>query len=165
MLKLNTFGIVKESFVDGPGIRYAVFVQGCPHNCTGCHNKESHSFIDNKLVDTAEIAKDYKSRSYLKGLTLSGGEPFCQAAGLINLLSELKDDKRDVIIYSGYTFEEILSLGEEEQKLLGLCDILIDGKFVEEEKSLEISFRGSKNQRIIDIKKSLEEGKVVLTDI
>ncbi len=165
MQKLNVYGIEKESFVDGPGIRYALFLQGCPHNCPGCHNKDSHSFEENKMMNIAQIAQDYKSRSYLKGLTISGGEPFCQAEMLLLLLELLEDDKRDIIIYSGYTFDEILSLGNSERELLKRCDVLIDGKFIEEDKSLEIKFRGSKNQRIIDIKGSLSENKVVLADI
>ncbi len=158
-MKIRLSGIIKESIVDGPGIRYVVFTQGCPHHCEGCHNPDTHSFDGGYDGEAEDILKDFKKNPLLSGITFSGGEPFCQPEPLLELAKEVHSLKKNVISYSGYTFEELLKLSEKNQairELMENIDYLIDGKFILAEKTLMLKFRGSKNQRIIDVKKSLE---------
>lgn len=154
MTKIRIAGIEEESIVDGPGIRMVVFTQGCKHNCPGCHNPESHSFDGGYLMDIEEILEDIKSNPLLDGLTLSGGDPFEQWEASSILAREVRKLGLNVVTYTGYTFEEILKV-DGFKKLLLETDILIDGKYEEEEKSLLLQFRGSKNQRIIHVKRFL----------
>lgn len=157
-------GLVPESYVDGPGIRFAVFTQGCPHHCKGCHNPETHDFNGGRTADTDRILKKITENPLIKGVTFSGGEPFCQAEPLADLGRKLKEKGYHIMSYSGYTFEELLEKGRENgavKKLLSCLDILVDGRFVLSERSLELKFRGSKNQRLIDVPLSLKCGKAV----
>lgn len=154
MTKIRIAGIEEESIVDGPGIRMVVFTQGCKHNCQGCHNPESHSFTGGYLMDVEEILEDIKANPLLDGLTLSGGDPFEQWEACSELAREVKKLGLNVVTYTGYTFEEILKI-DNFKKLLLETDTLIDGKYEIEEKSLLLQFRGSKNQRIIDVNKFL----------
>lgn len=156
MTKIRVAGIVEESIVDGPGIRLVVFTQGCKHNCKGCHNPESHSFTGGYLMEIEEILEEIKSNPLLDGLTLSGGEPFEQWEACSELAKEVKKLGLNVVTYTGYTFEEILK-NDGFKKLLLQTDTLIDGKFEIDEKSLLLQFRGSKNQRIINVKRFLGE--------
>ena len=160
---LDLSGIVSDSIVDGPGIRTTVFSQGCPHHCPGCHNPETWDFGCGTEVPVEAIVDIVKSNPLCRGVTFSGGEPFAQAAGFAKLAKLLKEQGYEVASYSGYTFEELLKGSEDQKKLLESIDILIDGPFLLAEKSLEIAFRGSRNQRILDVKKSLEAGKAVDT--
>ena len=154
MTKIRISGIEEESIVDGPGIRMVVFTQGCNHNCQGCHNPESHSFDGGRLIDIEEIIDMVKGNPLLDGITLSGGEPFEQALECSILARKVKELGLNVITYTGYMFEEILA-NDDFKELLLQTDTLIDGKFNIKEKSLMLNFRGSKNQRIIDVKKYL----------
>lgn len=156
MTKIRVAGIVEESIVDGPGIRLVVFTQGCKHKCKGCHNPESHSFTGGYLMEIEEILQEIKSNPLLDGLTLSGGEPFEQWEACSELAKEVKKLGLNVVTYTGYTFEEILK-NDSFKKLLLQTDTLIDGKFEIDEKSLLLQFRGSKNQRIINVKRFLGE--------
>ncbi len=161
MPELRISGIVRESVVDGPGIRFVVFTQGCPHHCPGCHNPDTHPFDGGKLVDIERILDEVDKNPLLKGLTLSGGEPFCQPGPLAELARKVHARGLDVMVYSGYTLEQLLEKAETEPEvgaLLREADVLVDGRFIEAEKSLLLKFRGSKNQRILDVKKSLSEG-------
>lgn len=151
-------GLVPESFVDGEGIRFAIFFQGCKRNCEGCHNPETHSLDGGKLIDTQEIISALKKNSLLDGITLTGGEPFLQIDAATELARAAKNFGLSVWCYTGYTFEE---LGGDAQKLLDNVDVLIDGEFVESLRDLELTFRGSSNQRVIDVKKSREQKKIV----
>jgi anaerobic ribonucleoside-triphosphate reductase activating protein len=160
---LNLSGIVSDSIVDGPGIRTTIFSQGCPHHCPGCHNPETWDFGCGTDVPVAAIVDIVKSNPLCRGVTFSGGEPFAQAAGFAKLAKLLKQQGYEVASYSGYTFEELLEGSEDQKQLLESIDILIDGPFLLAQKSLEIAFRGSRNQRILDVKKSLAEGKAVET--
>ncbi len=160
-MKIRLYGKTHDSIVDGPGLRYAVFTQGCPHHCLGCHNPSSHDINSGVIEDTDDIIKDIDNNPLLDGVTLSGGEPFIQCEPLIDLVKKLKKRNLHVIIYSGYTFEDILKLGDKEKELLSLCDILIDGRFIESLKQLSLLYRGSSNQRIINIKESLKHNQVV----
>ena len=160
---LNLSGIVSDSIVDGPGIRTTIFSQGCPHHCPGCHNPETWDFGCGTDVPVEAIVDIVKSNPLCKGVTFSGGEPFAQAEGFARLARVLKEKGYEIASYSGYTFEELLRGSEAQKELLRSIDILIDGRFILAQKSLEIAFRGSRNQRILDIKKSLAEGRAVET--
>ncbi|MGN0682916.1 MAG: anaerobic ribonucleoside-triphosphate reductase activating protein [Oscillospiraceae bacterium] len=167
-MKLNIAGTVCESLVDGPGLRYVVFVQGCPHRCEGCHNPETHSFSGGKAVDIEQLFSECMEDPLHKGVTFSGGEPFCQSEGLYALALMFKERGLHLMCYSGWTFEELLAKSKTEEyvgKLLSVIDILVDGRFIPEERSLALSFRGSKNQRLIDVPKSLSENKVITIDL
>jgi len=160
---LDLSGIVGDSIVDGPGIRTTVFAQGCPHHCPGCHNPETWDFGCGTQVPVEDIVDIVRSNPLCRGVTFSGGEPFAQAEGFGKLAKLLKKQGYEVASYSGYTFEELLNGSDDQKELLASIDILIDGPFLMAEKSLEIAFRGSRNQRILDVKKSLAEGKAVST--
>lgn len=166
MEMLRLAGVDRESIVDGPGIRYVIFVQGCAHNCKGCHNPGTHDFGGGYCKSVDEIAKDILKRKYLDGVTLSGGDPMYQAKACIELIDILKQHDINVVCYTGFTFEELLIYGNKyQQELLKKVDILIDGPFVEDMKDLRLTFKGSRNQRIIDVKKTMESGVVVLSEL
>lgn len=153
--RLKLAGIEPESIVDGPGIRYTIFTQGCNHNCKGCHNPETHDISQGYWANKDEILQDLKENPLLKGVTFSGGEPFMQPEPLYELAKEIKDLGLDLIIYTGYTLEKLLEMGKSDKNILGLLrltDTLIDGPYMEEKRDLELEFRGSSNQRILDMK-------------
>ena len=154
-------GIVGDSIVDGPGIRTTVFSQGCPHHCPGCHNPETWSFGCGTEMDEETILDIVRSNPLCRGVTFSGGEPFAQAEGFCTLAKLLKAAGYEVASYSGYTFEDLAAGTEAQQELLKTIDVLIDGPFLMEEKTLEVPFRGSRNQRILDVPKSLDAGAPV----
>ena len=162
---LRVAGLVNDSIVDGPGIRLTVFVQGCPHNCEGCHNPQTHAFDGGEDMTLGEILDKITANPLLDGVTFSGGEPFCQASALAELGAEIVNRGLNVVTYTGYTFEYLLSHCDEEngyRELLGVTDILIDGAYVQSLRDLTLKFRGSKNQRLIDVKHSLLEGTVCI---
>ena len=160
---LDVSGIVSDSIVDGPGIRTTIFSQGCPHHCPGCHNPETWAFGCGTQVPVEALVEIVESNPLCRGVTFSGGEPFAQAAAFAKLAKLLTAKGYEVASYSGFTFEELLRGSEAQKALLQSIDILIDGRFVLAQKSLEIAFRGSRNQRILDVKKSLAEGRAVET--
>ena len=160
---LDLSGIVSDSIVDGPSIRTTIFSQGCPHQCPGCHNPETWAFGCGTQVPVETIVDIVRSNPLCRGVTFSGGEPFAQAAGFAKLAGLLKEKGYEVASYSGYTFEELLKGTEDQKQLLASIDILIDGPFLQAQKSLEIAIRGSRNQRILDVKKSLATGCAVET--
>ena len=167
MTKLRLAGVVRESIVDGPGIRYTVFAQGCPHHCPGCHNAHTWPFSGGFEAEPEQIAAQMKQNPMLRGITLSGGEPFCQCKAMAELAGLVHEAGYDVVAYTGYLFEELLEKAETDPDVLALLqqtDLLIDGPFLQEEKSYDLRFRGSKNQRAIDVKASLS-GSVTLADI
>ena len=160
-MKIRIAGTVSESIVDGPGFRYTVFVQGCPHNCPGCHNPQTHDLNAGKLVDTDELFNECIEDPLNKGVTFSGGEPFLQAAALYELGKRFKERGMSLWCYSGWTWEELQARGEEVQKLLSITDVLVDGNFIEERRTLSLQFRGSDNQRLVDVQASIIKGAVV----
>lgn len=161
-MKFRIAGIVNDSIVDGPGLRLTVFTQGCPHHCPGCHNPQTHDFDGGSEGDTAEIIAKMKKNPLLDGLTLSGGEPFVQPEACAELARAAHGLKLNVWSYSGYTFEELCEQGTDAQKaLLRELDVLVDGRFELAKRSLDCRFRGSTNQRLIDVPKSLAAGKAV----
>lgn len=163
-MEIRLSGTVNDSIVDGMGIRYTVFVQGCPHVCEGCHNPQTHDFKGGYIADTEDILKEIFGNPLLDGVTFSGGEPFCQPAPLAHLANRVKESGLNVACYTGFTFEKLLEMSKTDsdvKALLCACDVLIDGPFVLEKRDLLLSFRGSGNQRIIDVQKSLRHGKAL----
>lgn len=149
---IKTAGIVKESIVDGPGIRLVVFSQGCRHRCPGCHNPETHSFDGGENIDIEDILKMMKANPLLDGITFSGGDPFEQANEFAELGRKVKKLGLNVMTYTGYTYEEIMENMDEEngwKSLLDVTDILVDGPFQIDKKSFSLRFKGSTNQRKI----------------
>ncbi len=164
-MKVRLAGVVGESVVDGPGIRYTVFVQGCPHHCPGCHNPQTHDFDGGYEGDTEELFEQFRVDPILKGITLSGGEPFCQPGPLAELARQVHALGKDVVVYTGYTYEKLSAMEDPEVRaLLAETDLLVDGPFIEEEKDLELPFRGSANQRLICMEATRREGRPVLRE-
>ena len=151
-MNLKVSGIVKESIVDGEGIRFTIFTQGCPHNCKGCHNPLTHDLNGGKIMTVEEIFSQIKENPLLDGVTFSGGEPFLQPEPLLWLAKKVHQIGLNVWSYSGYTLEQLMSMGEEIKNLLYELDFLVDGKFIMEERDLSLPFRGSRNQRIINLR-------------
>jgi anaerobic ribonucleoside-triphosphate reductase activating protein len=161
-------GIIEESIVDGPGIRMVIFAQGCPHRCKGCHNPETHDFEGGYLMSLEDIVQLPSRNPLLDGVTFSGGEPFSQAKAFSMLGRRFKDLGLDIMTYTGYTYEFLLEKSKETsawKQLLDVTDVLVDGKFEIEKKNLLLPFRGSENQRIIDLKETRRQNKIVILDI
>lgn len=164
-MDIRVFGIEGDSIVDGPGIRLAVFTQGCIHNCEGCHNPESHDPNGGKLIDTDRIIKFASENPLYDGVTLTGGDPFYQPVPCAVIAEGVKKLGLNVWTFTGYTWEQIMNSGNEDfMRLLKASDVLVDGRFEKDKRSLELKFKGSTNQRTIDVKASLEKGEVVLWD-
>lgn len=165
---LRIAGTVNDSIVDGPGVRFTIFTQGCPHHCRGCHNPQTHDFNGGEVVTIESILKQIQDNPLLDGVTFSGGEPFCQAKPLYELALEIKKLGMNIIIYTGYVIEDLLKIEGESnnfyKELLSATDYLIDGPFELGKRNILLKFRGSSNQRIIDVQKSINEGKIVEVD-
>lgn len=160
---MKIYGLVQDSIVDGPGFRFSCFVQGCPHHCPGCHNPDSHDFNAGTEMSTDEVIRAMLSNPLTDGLTLSGGEPFSQAEDCLTIARAAHEHNLNVWSYSGWTFEHLLSKGTDAQKaLLKELDVLVDGPFMLSERSLSLSWRGSRNQRVIDVPSSLAAGEIIL---
>ncbi|MGL5718390.1 MAG: anaerobic ribonucleoside-triphosphate reductase activating protein [Paraclostridium sp.] len=155
-----------DSIVDGPGLRSVVWTQGCIHDCKGCHNPQTHDLCGGYIIDTKEIIQKISKLKLHRGITLSGGEPFMQVEALIDIAKEAKSYDMDVWAYTGYTIEELTDIKNPNYfnnvNLLRNIDVLVDGRFIETKKDITLKFRGSLNQRIIDVKKSLENKKIYL---
>ncbi|MCI8609193.1 MAG: anaerobic ribonucleoside-triphosphate reductase activating protein [Firmicutes bacterium] len=162
-------GVVRESIVDGPGLRFVVFCQGCPHNCLECHNPKTHDFKGGYDCDIEKIISAVEANPLLDGVTFSGGEPMCQPEAFTILAHKLKEANPtlNMVVYTGYTYEELVDMAEMQpaiKELFETIDFLIDGRFIKSQRDLTLQFRGSKNQRIIDMKKTIEQGKVILAE-
>lgn len=162
-MQLQVAGIIDDSVVDGPGVRYTIFTQGCAHNCPDCHNPETHDYNGGTSVKIDDLMADIARSKYIKGVTLSGGEPFDQPEALTELVARLKNKGYDVMLFSGYTFEEIVQDSVKLQAL-GYADTLIDGRFDMRKRTHTLRFRGSSNQRIIDVRQSLAKGQIQLRE-
>ncbi|WP_078682307.1 anaerobic ribonucleoside-triphosphate reductase activating protein [Clostridium sp. USBA 49] len=166
--KIRLAAILKESLVNGPGLRRVLFSQGCPHNCKGCFSPHTHSYTDGVLINMDDIIEDIRKNPLLKGVTFSGGEPFEQADKFAYIAKEVKKMGLNIWCYTGYTFEYILENQHKRKgwsELLKYIDVLVDGKFEEDKKEEGLKFRGSSNQRIIDVRESIESLEVVALDI
>ena len=150
-----------DSIVDGEGVRTVIWTQGCSHNCKGCHNPGTHDFKGGFEANTEELIKELNTLEGQEGITFSGGDPMFQAEACLEIAKAAKENNLDVWCYTGFKFEDIVNI-PKFREFLEYIDVLVDGKFIEEEKSLNLDFRGSRNQRIIDVPKSLKKGKVVL---
>jgi anaerobic ribonucleoside-triphosphate reductase activating protein len=157
---LRIAGIVEDSIVDGPGLRLAVFTQGCIHNCPGCHNPHTHSLDGGYLHPISEILDRLRRNPLLDGLTLTGGDPFMQPEASAQLAQEAHGMGFSVVTYTGYLYEQILE-NPRFLPLLYASDILIDGPFIQEQRTLSLAFRGSRNQRVILVPESLKAGRVI----
>ena len=158
--ELRIAGTIPESITDGPGFRYVIFTQGCPHHCPGCHNPQTHPFEGGEVADVEKILAEIAEDPLLAGVTLSGGEPFCQAAALLPIARAVKAMGKTVMAYSGWTYTQLHNLAEKDEavgELLALCDILVDGPFIEAERDLTLLYRGSRNQRVLE----LNQGHIV----
>lgn len=168
-MNLRIAGTVNDSIVDGPGIRFTIFTQGCPHRCKGCHNPQTHDLYGGKIVTIDSLIIQIQSNPLLDGVTFSGGEPFLQAESLAELGKYIHTyTPLNIVTYTGYTFEELVLASNVDKacmRLLEESDILIDGLFIESEKSYELRFKGSSNQRCINVKDSLLQNKIVLANI
>lgn len=157
--------VLHGSIVDGPGIRSVVFFQGCLHHCRGCHNPDTWNANKGTEVSTAELLTELNNNAYAgRAVTLSGGDPFFQAAELFNFVAALKHNDYHVCVYTGYLWEDV-SNTPLMRKSLQYIDLLIDGPFIIEQKSLDLRFRGSRNQRIIDVQASLSTGQLILSPL
>ena len=153
--------IVTDSVVDGRGLRTVIWCQGCHHNCPGCHNPDTHSFSAGFEQDTDELVQQILAVKMQSGVTFSGGDPMLQAASCAHVASQLKRQGINIWCYTGFTLEELLDK-PDCLEFLQYIDVLIDGKFELSLKSYELLFKGSANQRIIDVPKSLQQKSVVL---
>ena len=152
MSKLRLAGVIKESIVDGPGIRFVVFGQGCPHRCPGCQNPQTHDFSGGYDTTTERLLAEIRKNPMLKGITLSGGDPFVQPEAMAELAEEAHKLGLNVVTYTGYTIEELLNGLEGHpgwRRLLEQSDTLVDGRFILEQKSMLLKFRGSKTSGLL----------------
>ena len=157
-MRINS--IVRESIVDGPGIRFVVFTQGCHHSCPGCHNPQTHDVCGGFEITPEELVSEFKKsisdNPLLDGVTITGGEPLLHASGLLSFLPAVREAGFNIWLYTGYTVEEIRAVGSPEQLLLlESVDVVVDGRFESERRTVDIPFVGSRNQRVIGVK----EGK------
>ena len=161
MLDIRLAGIIHESTVNGAGIRRVFFSQGCTHNCKGCFNKHTHSFESGSYYIIDKLVEEVVESSYLSGVTFSGGDPLEQPEEFTYFSKKLKEHGINIWCYTGYTWEEILKK-DELKELISNIDVLVDGEFVVELEDCNLLYRGSSNQRIIDVKESLNKNRVVL---
>ena len=162
-MRISLSGVTGDSIVDGPGLRLTIFTQGCLHHCPGCHNPQTHDPEGGSWADTEDILAAAAENPLLDGITLSGGDPFLQPVPCLALAEGAHKIGLNVWTYTGYTWEALWEENAPEKiALLKETDVLVDGPFLLAERSLELRFCGSRNQRFIDVKKSLAEDKVVL---
>ncbi len=164
MSNIRIAGIVHDSITDGVGLRIAIFTQGCPHKCKGCHNPDTHDFNGGYTVTSDELIATIDKSHIITGVTFSGGEPMCQAKALLPVAKYVKIRGLNLCIYTGYTFEKLLTLGQDVMELLKLADVIVDGPFDINQKSYELKFMGSKNQRPIDVQKTLASQEITLAE-
>ena len=162
-MQIRIAGMVNDSIVDGPGLRFTVFTQGCPHGCPGCHNPDTHDPMGGREEDTRTIIDKMMKNPLLSGVTLSGGEPLVQPAACLEIARAAHGAHLSVWAYTGFVWEDLLGQNDPDvMALLGEVDVLVDGPFLLEKRSLELDYCGSSNQRLIDVPASLAQGKVVL---
>ena len=158
-IRLADKNILTDSIVDGEGLRAVIWTQGCSHHCKGCHNPNTWSFEEGFLTTTEEVKKELDNLSLQDGITLSGGDPFFQVEACTDIAKYAKKIGLNVWAYTGFVFEDLIKT-DKAKELLKYIDVLIDGPFILEKKSLNVKFRGSTNQRIINVPKTLKTGKV-----
>ncbi len=163
-VRLASPEIQSDSIVDGEGIRSVIWFQGCPHHCLECQNPETWAFDGGYEIKISDLKQQISELEFQAGVTFSGGDPMAQPEALAELAKCVKDNNMNVWCYTGYTFEELMNLADKNDvyiSALNNIDVLVDGKFEIKKKSFDVKFRGSTNQRIIDVKKSLKEKKAI----
>ena len=170
-MRVRIADFIDESFVDGEGIRFAIFLQGCPHDCKGCHNPTTHDFYGGNIFDTEQIIERFKRNKLISGITLTGGEPLCQIRPATELAAAAKNLNLNVWCYTGYTYEYLINerfktneffTRAQINNFLNYVDVLVDGPFILNQRDLTLRFCGSRNQRLIDIPKTLENKKIII---
>ena len=154
-----------DSIVDGPGLRTVIWTQGCSHHCKGCQNPQTWDFNGGGLVPIDDVLEAIDELEYQTGITFSGGDPMFQVEACDKIAAYCKDKGYNIWVYTGFTYEEVLKLAEKNPTYLDFLekiDVLVDGRFILEERDISLLFRGSRNQRLIDMPKTLKSGKVVL---
>ncbi len=161
---LRLYGTATDSIVDGPGLRYTVFVQGCSHACSGCHNPESQPYEGGTVKKVDDLVGEILANKLIQGVTLSGGEPLDQSAGILDLARKLSENDIPLWLYTGYLIEDVAKGRPDERarEVVSLCEVVVDGPFVETMHSYDLSWRGSSNQRLVDVQASKKAGKIVL---
>lgn len=161
MASIKIAGVVNDSIVDGEGFRFAIFTQGCMHNCPGCHNPQTHDLNGGYTADTDELFAQICENPLLSGVTFSGGEPFLQPAPLAELGAKIHQHNLNITVFTGYTLEQLVNMHDSDvDALLAQTDVLIDGPFIQSLRDISLVFRGSSNQRIIDMNKWRETGEI-----
>ena len=159
-MKIRIAALVNDSIVDGPGLRYAVYTQGCLHHCKGCHNPQTHDINGGYETDTEDIWREISENPLLSGITFSGGDPLLQPRPLTELAKKAGEEGLSIWCYTGWVWEDLLRKNDPDiMALLNEIDVLVDGPFLSEQRTLELPFRGSKNQRLIDVQRSLRSGR------
>ena len=159
-MKIRIAALVNDSIVDGPGLRYAVYTQGCLHHCKGCHNPQTHDINGGYETDTEDIWREISENPLLSGITFSGGDPLLQPRPLTELAKKAGEEGLSIWCYTGWVWEDLLRKNDPDiMALLNEIDVLVDGPFLSEQRTLELPFRGSKNQRLIDVLRSLRSGR------
>ena len=170
-MEIRIADIIEESFVDGDGIRFTIFVQGCPHHCNGCHNPTTHDFNGGKIFNTEDLIAMFTKPSLINGITLSGGEPLCQIDAITEIACAAKHANLSVWCYTGYIYENLINENscdtkffsfENMMKFFNYVDVLVDGPFILKQRDLTMRFCGSKNQRLIDVQKTQAAKKIIL---
>lgn len=163
--KIRLFGVANDSIVDGPGLRYSVYTQGCSHHCKGCHNAESWAFEGGTETTIGALIDDIAQNKLIHDVTLSGGDPFEQAGPVAVLATELKKRGYGLWAYSGYTLEELTEKAKSDEDIktiLETIDVLVDGRFEEDKRSLDLKWKGSSNQRVINMNATRNSADIVL---
>jgi len=161
-MKVQLAGVVNESVSDGPGMRITLFFQGCAHHCPGCHNPHTWDFQGGYSVEVGQLLADLPDTPLIRGVTLSGGDPFYQPKAAAQIAREMKSRGKDVWTYTGFTWEELIAEADPDRlALLKVSDVLVDGPFIREQAELNLPFRDSANQRMIRVKESLKDGSAL----
>lgn len=165
-MKIRLSGIYKNSIVDGPGIRYAIYTQGCQHQCPGCHNPGTHDIQGGYFNETTDVINDVLKYPLIKGITISGGEPFLQIEAVLEITNTFYGHK-DIMIYTGFDYDFLLEKAKKDEmldQLLHTVDYIVDGKFIQALRDLSLTYRGSSNQRIIDVKQTRIKKEIILKE-
>ncbi len=161
-MKVQIAGIVNESVTDGPGFRTTIFFQGCKHHCVGCHNPQTWTFEGGNALEIETVIEQIPYSPLIKGITLSGGDPFFQPQAASAIARDCRNHEKDVWAYTGFTWEHLMAQGDKDRlELLKACDVLVDGPFVQSLLCYDLPFRGSSNQRLIAVQDSLRSGRVI----
>lgn len=165
MALIKIAGTVDDSIVDGEGFRFTIFTQGCYHNCPECHNPHTHDVNGGHEIDIDELFAQICENPLLNGVTFSGGEPFLQPKPLAELAVKIHERGLNITTFTGYTLEQLQNMHNPDiDALLAQTDVLIDGPFIIDKKDLTLKFRGSSNQRVIDMNKTRETGNITLIE-